>query len=360
MSTVATYFDGKSAQSHEVNIVDDGVNLIFSGAHTSQSIWAIKGLHAIDPPTIGQPFRLTHDANPGARLIIRDQAFIDRLISRSAHLKGGYSSSDIRHLLGWTFGGIAFFAMLGYVLINVLPGPVGRMLPNSWRDKSGLEMEQAMAGSAKKCSSPAADHAWAAMIASLAEGDPDLPPLTVHVYDLPMTNAFTVTGGHVIFTRALIEKADRPEEVAGVLAHEIGHVVNYHAEAQMVRLTGLSIFSSFFGSGGNGTATSNAVFVAAVLRNSRAAEEEADAYARNTLAKAHIDPSGLKVFFKKLLKIEGERKIDNLALNTLGNIFSTHPGTEERIEKIAPLPSGVVAKQVLPEEDWAVLKALCK
>ena len=359
MDVPATFFDGKSAKSHEVTLAEDGQNLIFWGADVPRSIWSIAGLHAIDAPSPGQPYRLTHEAQPGARLIIHDQTFIQQLTARSRHLKGGYTRKDITHLLGWTFGSLAVFILLGWIALSVLPGPIAHLMSQNWRQRTGLAMEKAMSQGHAACSGAAGERAIGALLANLAEGVPDMPAVSVHVYDLPMVNAFAVNGGHIIVTKKLIDTTDRPEELAGVLAHEIGHVAHLHPEAQMVRLAGVEILSSVFSGTNGGNMSSNAIFIAAVLRHSRVAEEEADAYARDMLMKSQIDPTGFKTFFEKLLKLEDKSKTGVTALDDLGNILSTHPGTEERIQKIQPLPPGVTPKPALSDDEWQALKKIC-
>ena len=65
-----------------------------------------------------------------------------------------------------------------------------------------------------------------------------MPPLRVRVYDIPIKNAFALPGGHIVITRGLLREATDPEEVAGLLAHEVGHVARHHPEAQMIRIAG--------------------------------------------------------------------------------------------------------------------------
>jgi beta-barrel assembly-enhancing protease len=357
--TEAIYFDGKSARDRHVTVTEDGTTLKFSGSETPEVVWTIAGLHPVDPPSPGQPYRLTHDENPGARLIIRNENFVRNIVGKAPHLKGGYSKRDISHLFGWIIGGLATVAALSYIVITLLPDMVANSLPDSWRNRVGHEIENSVVENAKACSGKPGEDAIGAMIASLAEGSPDLPPIAVHVYDIPVLNAFAVTGGNIIITKELIDKAGGPDEVAGVLAHEIGHVAHKHPEAQLVRIAGMQVLASVFtGSNGGDMATSVAG-LAALLSYSRKAEGEADAYARETLTKAAIDPMGLKRFFEVIIKLEGEKKESSGTLAALGNLFATHPGTEDRIKEIQPLPAGVIAKPSLTEEQWQALRKIC-
>jgi beta-barrel assembly-enhancing protease len=361
MGISGRYFDGQSARSYDVDVSENGSLISFSGNDMPYTSWSIKGLHAIDPPVSGQPFRLTHEDRPGARLIVLDPSFIKALTARSSHLKGGYSTRDISHIFGWTIGGIFAVVALGYFVMNFLPDKVAHVLPDEWRNRVGKQMEQAMVENARVCHTTGGDAALSAMIARLAEGTPDLPPIAVHVYDMPILNAFAVSGGSIILTRELINKADTPDELAGVLSHEIGHVAHLHPEAQLARLTGMQVLASVFTGSSGGDMTTNLAFIATVLKFSRAAEEEADAYAQETMVKASIDPIGLKTFFAKLLKIQGSQKEDSSsALGQLGGLFSSHPGTEDRMKVIEPLPAGVVAKPSLTSEQWLALKDICK
>jgi predicted Zn-dependent protease len=127
----------------------------------------------------------------------------------------------------------------------------------------------------------------------------------------------------------------------------------------MVRLAGMEVLTSLFSGTNGGNMSSNMVFMAALLQQTRSTEAEADAYARDMIEKAQIDPEGMKRFFEKLLKIEKEHAIDNKSLHVLGDLLSTHPGTEDRIKEIKPLPPGVTPKPALSDEDWKALKKIC-
>lgn len=362
MTIEATFFDGEFARDRAITLDVQGSDLVFSGHDVPQTRWSISGLHPVDPPSPGQPFRITHHSKPGARLVIRDEAFVQRLVTEHTHLKGGYSWTHLRQVAVWTVGGIIAIAALGYVLVSFLPQRVAFVLPDAWRDRVGGQVVDSLVGKAKRCTSPAGDSAKSAMITVLAEGNPDLPPLSMEVYDMDLVNAFAAPGGKIIFTRGILAKADGPDEIAGVLAHEIGHVAHRHPETQLVRLTGIQVLVSVMSGTNGGDFTSNIAALAALLRYSRDAEREADTYARETMDKANINPMGLRTFFEKIMKDEGgatPAAKDPSALDTLGNVFSTHPGTEDRIKQITPLPDGRTPVQVLTPEQWKSLQSIC-
>jgi beta-barrel assembly-enhancing protease len=363
MAVSAVYFDGEIARDHAVTVARVGSNLEFSGDGVAATSWSISGLHPIDPPTEGQPFRITHDMKPGARLIIRDKAFIDDLILQNSHLKGGYSWRHLGQVFGWTAAGLAGLAALVYLSMTILPQQLAGLLPDSWRKNMGNQIVTSLVASAKKCEGAGSNAAIADMMAALAESGTELPPVSIEIYDMSLVNAFAAPGGRIILTKGLIDAATDPNEVTGVLAHELGHVYHLHPEAQLVRLSGLQILLSAVSGGGGSDILSSAAGLAAILRYTREAEREADQFARDVMTKAAIDPTGLKTFFEKIMKLEGitpgDSAKESTALDRIGNVFSTHPGTEDRIQEIQPLPSGVAPRKVMTNEDWQALKKAC-
>lgn len=362
----ATYFDGESARNNTVTLRRIGDILQFFGPDVPMTMWPIKGLHPIDMPSSGQPFRLTHDQKPGARLVLHDQKFIDDLLNANRSLRGGYGWRHIGQVLGWTAGGIAALAALGYLTLSILPQQVAGIMPESWRTRMGEQIVSGLIGEARRCNTKPGLEATSLMVQALAEGQPDLPAISVEVYDIPVMNAFAAPGGRIIITRELLKAADGANEVTGVLAHEIGHVNFRHPEAQLIRIAGLQVLVSAVTGSNGGNMSSNTAGLAAVLQYSREAEAEADSYARDTMLKSKIDPMGLKTFFEKVLKLEagtspstGSNSSDPSIFAKLGKAFSTHPGTEERIKLITPLPAGTTAVRVMTDSQFQDLKNIC-
>ena len=267
-----------------------------------------------------------------------------------------YYARHARMSFRWMAGGLAGLAATVFVVLKLLPGPAAFLLPEKWRDSIGRAAEASMTAGIRHCQTKEADAALLAMAARLADGNGDLPPFSVRVFNLPVVNAFALPGGRIVLTMPLITQAENPEEVAGVLAHELGHAAYRHPEAELIRQAGLTLIVSALTSGGSSSFTALAGS-AAILSYSRSAEAEADAFAVQTMEKAAIDPTGLKHFFEKLLKEEGHNR--GGVIGGLESAFSTHPGTEERIKAIHPLPDGVAPRPVLNPTQWKALKAVC-
>jgi predicted Zn-dependent protease len=178
---------------------------------------------------------------------------------------------------------------------------------------------------------------------------------TFRVVDSDAANAFAVPGGFVFVNRGIIERADDVSELAGVMAHEIGHVVERHSVEQMSRarnantLVGL-VYLLLGRTPGAGEQVAMQVAGSAWLaKHSREAEREADRVGVAYMARAGIDPRGMPRFFEKLL--EEERRSPGLVLEW----FSTHPLTADRVADtdslVRLLPPEVVerARRDLPQ-----------
>lgn len=357
MQTQAVYFDGATASDHDVTVAMVPGCLAFSGSGTAPQNWPFASLTCIEPPQAGHPFRIANGDQPGARLVIRDDGFVAAMIAEAPHLRGGVAPRHVAKVAGWIAGGLATVAALGYLTLQVAPQQLAMVMPDTWRQRIGQQIETSFVEGAKRCEAAAGTAALEHLTARLAEGAAATPPVAIRIYDIPVTNAFALPGARIVVMGELLAKAETPEEVAGVLAHELGHVAGRHAEAQLIRATGLQLLFSAATGGGGGDTIGTAAGLATILQYSREAERQADAFAQATLEAAAIDPLGLKRFFERILKDEGQS--EGGVFGKIGSIFSTHPGTGERIATIRPLPDGVMARQVLSDEEWRALKKIC-
>lgn len=351
----AIYFDGMTAHDRPVtlSIVLDRLQL--QGPEVDTKSWSLASLRPVERYVKRRPLRFTNYAQPSARVILHDERMIAELLRLAPQLKGGLSAKVLKQATLWTAGTLLVVGMIGYVLVQFAPQRLAFMMPDSWRDRVGSQVETALTDGAKACTSPGGAAALAAMAARLAEGTPDLPPLRITVYNVPVMNAFAMPGDRIVITRELIRRSTRPEQVAGVLAHEIGHSLKRHPEASIVRATGLEVLVGILTGGNSNIAT--AASLVTILTYSRGAESEADQVAVDLMTNAAIDPMGLKEFFEIILGEEGEPSSG--AWKRIGSALSTHPGTAERISRIKPLPPDIEAKPVLDETQWQALRGIC-
>lgn len=163
--------------------------------------------------------------------------------------------------------------------------------------------------------------------------DPRGLQYTFYVVNAPEVNAFAVPGGHIYVNRGLIERARNASELAGVLAHEIGHVVERHGIEQWQRAQnanlGLAVlYGVLLGRTPSGLEQAAIQIGGAGVFSgySREAEREADLVAIDYMIRAGYHPQGMVTMFETLLA-ERQR-----SPSTVEQWFSTHPTTQERID----------------------------
>ncbi len=181
-------------------------------------------------------------------------------------------------------------------------------------------------------------------------------PLTVWVTKSDWVNAFAMPGGQIVIFDGLIQKAQSPDEVAGVLAHEMGHVEHRHALRRLVRAAGIGFLASMVSGGVVGDVSQQLL----VMTFSREMEEEADTAALKTLASAGIASDGFAAFFERLAAEDNESDPESLlAGSTLESLLATHPLSKERANKIRSQPPLQSISPALDETAWQALKGIC-
>lgn len=147
-------------------------------------------------------------------------------------------------------------------------------------------------------------------------------PYTFQVVDDDSVNAFATSGGFVYIHTGLIREAETEAELAGVVAHEIGHIVGRHA---INRMREIALANGV--AGALGVSQSDLVGIgvqlALFLPNSRGAEREADALGFENLGAAGYDQRGIISFMQKLARG-----------NSPPQIFSTHPNPDNRVDAL--------------------------
>jgi beta-barrel assembly-enhancing protease len=168
------------------------------------------------------------------------------------------------------------------------------------------------------------------------------------VVNASAVNAFALPGGYIYVNRGLIDHTERMDELAGVLGHEIGHVVLRHSVKQMQQMQGANIgvvLGCVITNICDDPTLQTAVNAGAVLtfaKFSRDDERQADDQGVINTVRAGISPEGLPAFFQKLLALGGPGASSGIAV-----WFQDHPGTQDRIDavqqQISRLPQGQLA-----------------
>ena len=355
----ARYSDGKSAHARNATVRATDKGLEISVENSAQKyLWSYASLSAAEPIRAHSvDVLITSSSQPGASVFVPAPEFAADLSRRVPRLSA--RRARWRHARYWVMAGLA---LIGLIVAALFAGwsplrSMAAMLPDSWRGRLGQEAISSMTEGYKKCTDADGVAALASLTERLAKGSGKSSPFKVVVYDWSLMNAFAVPGDQIVVTKGLIDKAQSADEVAGVLAHEMGHGIEMHPETGIIRAIGLAAAVELM-LGGSSGALANAGLLLAQLGYTRAAEREADQQALKLLRDAEISSDGLEAFFKRITQIEKDDTGLDSAVKKF-NILRSHPPTEERAKMVAAQPK-YPATPALTDKEWSALRGICQ
>lgn len=238
------------------------------------------------------------------------------------------------------------FALLGSLAAVELMQQGLYHMPWSWEVALGQLLAPAVGNAAACQGPPEAMAALEKLVTRIYPVAPEDSRYSIHVtvVPVPQSNAVAWLGGAIWLFEGLVQQAESSEEIAAVLAHEIGHVHKRHG---LQRLLLYSMERALFALAGNDSALTLLEGLAS-LDFSRGQEEEADEAALLRLKQARVSLDGWRRFFQRL---ESSEEI-------LG-FLSTHPmsaARRQRAELVGPYPH----EPILTEEEWHALQTICK
>jgi len=176
-------------------------------------------------------------------------------------------------------------------------------------------------------------------------------PLRPAVLGSRVPNAFTLPGGKIYLFDGLLQKPQSPDEVAGVLAHEIGHVLHRDQTRMMIQNGGTSFLIGLLF--GDITGSSAVIFATRTLFESaysRRAEANADAFAIETMHALGRSPAPLGEFLHRIAGAQDRYTI---------GILASHPLTEERRALMRREARAATGPEILSPGEWQALKDVC-
>ena len=229
---------------------------------------------------------------------------------------------------------------------------IARQVPLEWELALGRAAVAQMVDSTAVCVHPESLDGLTERLAAAAAGPYDFRVIVVND---SLVNAFAAPGGFITLHRGLLDLTETPEELAGVLAHEMQHVLLQHGTRAVLREIPVRLIVA--------AATTDAGlsrhFVASAanlgsLRYSRKAEEEADREGMRLLQSARVDARGMVTIFERLM--EDQRDVPRVV-----RYLTTHPSTETRIGHLAELiaASAYSPTPLMSRQAWDEIRHSC-
>lgn len=357
----AVFYDGRTARRLAVTVVPgpDGFTIERDGA--PGRFWRYADLRLMQGGEPGEPVRLERDF-PEARgvrietIVVDDPAFW-RTIEAGGKLRSEHGLRAVRPLeAALAFIGAAAIGLWVYLWgATAVGAALAAVAPQAWEERLGEIAASQIAPEDDRCSDRVMLESVQTIVDRLLEAkDVDYEyRLVVADGDI---NAFAAPGGYLILWNGLLRKTDSPEELAGVLAHEIEHVERRHSTRSIFRdMTWRALIAAMTGGDAGGAAGIGSMISLANLAHHRDAEASADRGGLDRMIAAGVDPEGMVEIFRKFQEMEGEGA-DAFVY------FSTHPSTSERIEYLetAAAEAEVETKPLLPSVNWRRVRRACR
>ena len=352
-SVLSVFYDGQSSRRHRVRLAltdrleireGDAVvaNWPFADIRRADSAFGLLRLSCLTAPSL-------------ARLEIRDVALATAVIARCTSLDHNIAG---RHrtatIVGWSLAATVSILAMTWFGLPLLADRLAPLVPSALERRIGdaAEGQIRLFFGGKTCANPAGRAAFNKLMTQISTAGGLTTPIQAVVLDTVVPNAFALPGGKVYLFNGLLAKAENADEIAGVLAHELGHVSHRDNTRNMIYSGGTSfliglLFGDITGSGA-------LIFASRSLINasySRDAEQGADDFAIDVMHRLGrpTRPMGELIF-----RVTGNQGGDALS------ILSNHPLTEDRLKRFSDEDRPASKSPLLSASEWTALKAVCK
>jgi Zn-dependent protease with chaperone function len=347
------FYDGASSRRRAVQLaLNDRLEISENG--TRLAIWPFAEIRRADG--VAGILRLSCVAAPSlARLEVRDAALAAALNLRCPHLDDNAPGRHgVTAIVGWSVAAAVSIVAMIWFGLPLAADRLAPLVPSALERRIGdaAEGQIVILFGGKTCSGAAGRAAFNKLMKEISAAAGFDAPVRSTVLDTPVPNAFALPGGKVYLFSGLLVKANDPDEIAGVLAHELGHVRHRDNMRNMIYSGGTSfliglLFGDVTGSGAMIFA-SRSLFTASY---SREAEQGADDFSISVM---HGLGRPTKPMGDLIFRITG-----NQADKTL-SFLANHPLTEDRLKHLTDENRPASGAALLTDQEWTALKAICK
>jgi Zn-dependent protease with chaperone function len=349
----ATYFDGLTNRQHDV-VLTIGPVLDISEAGIALASWRYDDLRAADG---GQgTLRLRCVSGPPlARLEVPDPAQQADIRARARFLeKERDTGAQTGRIVAWSVAAIASIVAMVLFGVPLVAARLVPLIPLSFERRLGdmVDNQVRVIFSGKVCTNPQGNAAFSKLVEALRQAGRLDTTLQAAVLGSAVPNAFALPGGKIYLLDGLLQKADSADEIAGVMAHEMGHVAHRDQMRMLIQNGGTSFLIGLLF--GDITGSAAVIFATRTLFEasySRDAEANADAFAIDTMHALGRSPAPMGELLFRVTGAEGKYPL---------GILASHPLTEDRRALMRREDRPATGPEILSAEEWRALKAVCR
>jgi len=349
----ARFADGRAAILHnaEVSLGADALTIQVEGA---QHVWPYAELRRSDDHNGRIILKRKPDTGERLQLDINaDAALRSAAPALCAPRAQGVEPPVV---VGGVIAGAWAIAAVFLIGVPFAADPIARYMPPHYREQIADISWSQVNSMAEFCddSDEAAEILNAAAYRIMEQSNvAQRDAIWISIVDADFPNAFALPDESIVVTDELIAMAASPDELIGVLAHEIAHIEHNHVMKGIIRQVGAGIFFDVvFGGAGAGQAIAIASVNLTGLRYTRDDETEADSTGLDYLDAAGINTGPLAGLFQRMQEMIPEE------LGDIPVMLSSHPANDERAAAArARARPGLPPS--LDERQWAVVRSAC-
>lgn len=352
------YFDGRTALAQSVRITIGTRGLQIAKPDRATLWWDYDEVRQTQGAYAGEQVRLEKGAPFPEALLVDDAGFLAAIHAIAPERTAFHNPARRSLRLKLTLLAALCLPLLAAALylwgIPAMAEALAARVPVSWEEQLGRSAAGILVSPEDRLEDPVCTDVLEGI------GDRLLETVPGHGYRFRYfvkkdrsINAFAAPGGFVVVHTALVGQSGSPEELAGVLAHEMQHVLKRHATKALFQDLSLQVLiAAWTGDAGGLEIALETAGNLGKLRFSRQAETEADLEGMRMLHEARIAPGGMVAFLKSLETMDVPDGLTYL---------STHPRSEDRIRQLERLAAGMEFAPVplLPGVSWEDVKLRC-
>lgn len=361
MAFSATYVDGVTAERRPAIVSFEGGALVIEVAGEPRIRWAVEDVRDADPPESASPVLRLRRVGGEARLTLTSLDAKTTVPGLCPNLRGRERGGRAlwKPIVLWGGASLAVVILLFWVALPIAARVIADSIPPEVAHRFGDRLVENVAsivgrtagGKSRICTNSTSDHALSAIAYRVRPMYVESPmPIKVWVVRSPIVNAVALPGGHIVVFSGLLDFARSGDELAGVLAHEVGHVMLRHPTQIAIEKAAVSaFFGLFFGDITGGTAVAGVATTLLGNAYSRDMERAADDIGVKLMRENHLDPRALAAFLERMGARHGKEE-------RMMAFFSTHPTSVERAAAIAPANGPV---RPIRKRDWDSVRRVC-
>lgn len=349
----ALYLDGTSNRKHPVTL-HLAADLEIREDGRVLAAWPYAAIRRADGPA-GRLRLACTAALPFARLEIADAALAGTVAARCPSLDHGRGdASQAWRIVGWSLAAACSIVAVAVFGIPLLAERLAPLVPAGLEARIGeaVDKQVRVVFKGEPCTGAQGRAAFDALIDRLARAGALEIPLEARVLSSSAANAVALPGGRIYVFDGLLQRAANADELAGVIAHELGHVRHRDNLRRIIEIGGSSFLLGLLF--GDTTGTGAVIFASRTLldaSHSREAERRADAYTVELMHRLGRSPAPMGELLFRITGAQAKKTIPLLA---------SHPLTEDRLAEMRRQERPSTGPELITAQQWAALKAICK